>query len=277
MFKIEPKHPAASHFPLWGKWLAPSCARRRGRGRTPDMTASPAFPVPLSAFGGFPPSGGNEGSERLTLPIKARSRRASGALSRLGDLRRWGWDQHAAVAVELALVLPILATIFTAIITFGNIYQEQIAVQTGVAAAARTYAVSRGSTTPWSDAYNAFALASGFNGSSLQSNAFYNISGTQVTTYPLYLCFVFDQCCTNDTSCLSNANSILGYYQTSTGYYTGGYNHSGFAYNASTNTYQEYYGLSNFVFVDYPINIVLFGVNLCPNCYIQVQSQYRVK
>jgi len=197
--------------------------------------------------------------------------------SRLRAFRRWLREERAAVAVELALTLPILATILTAIITFGTIYQEQVAIQTGVAAAARTYAVSRGSTTPWSDSYNAFTLASGFNGTSLQSNAFYNITGTTVTTFPLYLCFVYDQCCTNDTSCLSNANNILGYYESSTSYYTGGYNHSGFAYNSSTKTYNEFYGLSNFVFVDYPLNIVLFGVNLCPNCYVQVQSQFRIK
>jgi Flp pilus assembly protein TadG len=195
----------------------------------------------------------------------------------MAALRQWIRNERAAVAVELALLLPILATIFTAIITFGNIYQEQIAVQTGVAAAARTFAVSRGSTTPWSDAYNAFTLASGFTGTSLQSNAFYNISGTTVTTYPLYLCFVFDQCCTNDTSCLSNANSILSNYQKSIDFYNQGYNQSGYAYNSSTKSYTEYYGLSNFVFVDYPLNLVLFGVNLCPNCYVQVQSQYRTK
>lgn len=95
-------------------------------------------------------------------------------------------SERGAVAVEFALVLPLLLMILFAIIEFGHAYNVQISVTHAAREAARTMAI----TQDWSDAKDAALAASpSLSPSGLQfPSAPACVTGTPVEvvlTYPL--------------------------------------------------------------------------------------------
>jgi Flp pilus assembly protein TadG len=61
-------------------------------------------------------------------------------------------SDRGSVAVEFALVLPILATLLIGVIEFGNAYGAQLAVTNAAREAARTMAVQNSTTAAQSSA-----------------------------------------------------------------------------------------------------------------------------
>jgi Flp pilus assembly protein TadG len=61
-----------------------------------------------------------------------------------------------ASAAEFALVLPVLLTMFFAVIKFGIVFNNNVEIISGARASARVFATSRGSATPWTDGQAAF-------------------------------------------------------------------------------------------------------------------------
>ena len=64
-------------------------------------------------------------------------------------------SDRGSVAVEFALVLPILATLLIGVIEFGNAYGAQLAVTNAAREAARTMAVQNSTTAAQSSALTA--------------------------------------------------------------------------------------------------------------------------
>jgi Flp pilus assembly protein TadG len=70
-------------------------------------------------------------------------------------MRTIGGDCSGASAAEFALIVPVLLVALFAVIKFGIILNNKIELTNGTRAGARVMAVSRGSTTAYSDAYAA--------------------------------------------------------------------------------------------------------------------------
>jgi len=68
-------------------------------------------------------------------------------------------DQGGAAALEFTLVLPFLLLLLFAIIQVGVVFNHYIQLANGVSAAARSLAISRGSTTPYTNALSALNAA----------------------------------------------------------------------------------------------------------------------
>lgn len=69
-------------------------------------------------------------------------------------------SERGAVAVEFALLLPILATLLIGVIEFGNSYGAQLTVTNAAREAARTMAVQNSLTSARSSAVTAAAALS---------------------------------------------------------------------------------------------------------------------
>lgn len=65
--------------------------------------------------------------------------------------RRVAADRRGAIAAEFALVTPLLLTMVFSVIKFGITINHNLALNNGVRAAAREFAVSRSSATVYSD------------------------------------------------------------------------------------------------------------------------------
>jgi len=100
--------------------------------------------------------------------------------------------EGGAAATEFALVLPLLVLLLFAIIELGIIFNHYIELANGVSAAARTFAASRGSATPYTNTISALnAAAPNLNSySSPKANQTLNVA-------------VNSAACTGDTTCAS--------------------------------------------------------------------------
>lgn len=76
-------------------------------------------------------------------PNKSRAD-AGTAPARSPRTRRWMRGERGAVAVEFALVLPVLVLLLFGIIEFGRGYNAQISLQGAVREGARTLAIGNG-------------------------------------------------------------------------------------------------------------------------------------
>jgi Flp pilus assembly protein TadG len=91
----------------------------------------------------------------------------AGLVARLLDLTR---DRSASVAVEFALVLPVLAVLLFATIQFGITLNNYIELANGASAGARQLSISRGSATPGSSTIT------------MVDNAAPNLTAAKITT-----------------------------------------------------------------------------------------------
>ncbi|HUB14587.1 MAG TPA: TadE/TadG family type IV pilus assembly protein [Acetobacteraceae bacterium] len=70
------------------------------------------------------------------------------------------WHNQLGVeALEFALVGPVLLGLLFGLVQFGLTFSNYIALSDGVRVGARVLAISRGSTTPWTNATLAFGQA----------------------------------------------------------------------------------------------------------------------
>ncbi|HVV65571.1 MAG TPA: TadE/TadG family type IV pilus assembly protein [Rhizomicrobium sp.] len=76
-------------------------------------------------------------------------RRARASMEALGDC-------DGASAVEFVLVLPFLLLALFGIIKFGIVLNNDLELSDGTRASARIIAISRSSSSPWTDAMSAF-------------------------------------------------------------------------------------------------------------------------
>jgi len=121
----------------------------------------------------------------------SESLRPSQAASLPGKFLR---DRNGASAVEFVLVLPLLVLLLFAIITFGIVLNNQLALTDGVRTAARELAISRGQATPYANALNRFnSSITGLN----QGNA--NLTLT-----------VNGTACSTDGACATALSTALG-------------------------------------------------------------------
>ena len=65
--------------------------------------------------------------------------------------RGYAGGEGGAAAMEFTLVLPVLLLLLFAVLQMGIIFNHYIELANGVSAAARSFAVSRGSTTPYTN------------------------------------------------------------------------------------------------------------------------------
>lgn len=68
-------------------------------------------------------------------------------------------DTKGSSAAEFVLVLPVLLLLMLTIFTFGIVLQNRMALAQGTSVAARTLALSRGASTPYSDTRSRFYLS----------------------------------------------------------------------------------------------------------------------
>jgi len=97
-----------------------------------------------------------------------------------------------ASAAEFALIFPIMLLILFAVIKFGITINNDIELTSGANAGVREFAVSRGSTTPLTDATNMFKQAAP------------NLGHTTLTFK------VGNNSCTSDTACQTALNTAQG-------------------------------------------------------------------
>jgi Flp pilus assembly protein TadG len=94
------------------------------------------------------------------------------------DSRRasWFWSREGTAAVELALISPILLTLFAGIVDFGRVYRAELQLSSAVAAAAQ-YALLNAANI---NSANAASMAATLSGIVANSNGA-NWAGATVT------------------------------------------------------------------------------------------------
>jgi Flp pilus assembly protein TadG len=103
---------------------------------------------------------------------------ASARVGALARGRRWPKDSGAEAA-EFAMVLPVLLLLLTGITQFGVTLYNYEMLTGGVRAASRNFAISFGTTTPWSGTKTVLTNASpGLNATTLGNNMILQVNGT---------------------------------------------------------------------------------------------------
>jgi Flp pilus assembly protein TadG len=90
--------------------------------------------------------------EQIAGPRMRASLNGRGARASLKTLE----NCDGASAVEFVLVLPLLLLALFGIIKFGIVLNNDLELSDGTRASARVIAISRSSSTPWTDAMSAF-------------------------------------------------------------------------------------------------------------------------
>ena len=127
----------------------------------------------MSAWGKMEKSGQKPAVMRVIKSVSARA-----ALARL---RRAPGNRDGGAAVEFALVLPILLFILTGIIQFGIALNNYLEVTDSARNGARTLAISRSVSTPWTNTRSA-VTASAANLTSASITTTISIAGTACTS-----------------------------------------------------------------------------------------------
>lgn len=90
-------------------------------------------------------------------------------------------QENGAAAVEFAMLAPVLMSILFGIVTFGLVLNSWVELTNSTRASARAFAISRSSTTPYTNATNAIG-SSAPNLTSADITMTFKVNGTACAT-----------------------------------------------------------------------------------------------
>jgi len=184
----------------------------------------------------------------LLVP-EARIRSSGGTLmgtetfAMIRRLRSWIRNEAGAAAGELALTLPLIGTLLFAIIKFGIVYNNYLALTAGVANAARQFSIGRTVSTPASTAASTLtSSAPNLAPASLSITA--TVAGNSACINAL----APSGTTASDATCLSQLTTAAG--------------------NAQSATFTATYTVCD---------LVVMGVNFAPNCKLTASATELVE